>query len=156
MERTIYIAYGSNINLEQMSRRCPTAETITTGYISGFELEFRGVATIVPKENSKVPVLIWDIKPEDEKALDHYEGFPYVYRKEYFSLDIGGEKCKAMAYVMNSGQIKEPSAGYYNCILEGYKAVGLDTAYLEKALKRSLEAAAQEHQTSIFMGGYYQ
>lgn len=73
---------------------------------------------------------MWDIKPADEKALDRYEGFPKLYRKEYFSLEYGGETHKAMAYVMNSGQICEPSQAYYNCILEGYKA--LEELFLEK------------------------
>lgn len=146
----IYIAYGSNINLEQMARRCPTAEKLTTGVIPNYELEFRGVATIVPKENGNVPVLMWDIKPADEKALDRYEGFPRLYRKEYFSLEYGGETHKAMAYVMNSGQICEPSQTYYNCILEGYKAVGLDTSHLENALARSIEFGEQSQQLDFF------
>ena len=58
--RRLYIAYGSNINLEQMAYRCPNSKVVGKEMLKGYELEFRGVATIVPKENAEVPVLIWD------------------------------------------------------------------------------------------------
>ena len=51
----IYVAYGSNLNLEQMSFRCPTAKLIATGMIDNYELQFKGqpncsFATIAPKQ----------------------------------------------------------------------------------------------------------
>lgn len=42
--------------------------------IKDFELEFRGVATIVPRENMKVPVLIWELDERDLPTLNKYEG----------------------------------------------------------------------------------
>lgn len=77
-----YIAYGSNLNLRQMARRCPTATVVGTGWVHNYQLTFRGVATIVPKENSSVPVGIWEIDEAAEQALDRYEGYPHLYRKE--------------------------------------------------------------------------
>ena len=74
--KRLYIAYGSNINLEQMANRCPNSNVIGKEMLKGYELEFRGVATIVPKENAEVPVLIWVIDGRDEHSLDKYEGFP--------------------------------------------------------------------------------
>ena len=47
--KRLYIAYGSNINLEQMAFRCPNSKVVGTRMIPDYELEFRGVATIVPK-----------------------------------------------------------------------------------------------------------
>ena len=52
-KRKKYIAYGSNLNLEQMARRCPTAKVIGAGEIRDHELLFRGyresaVATVEP------------------------------------------------------------------------------------------------------------
>ena len=46
--KQLYIAYGSNINLEQMAFRCPHSKVVGVSEIKNFELEFRGVATIVP------------------------------------------------------------------------------------------------------------
>ena len=47
----LYIAYGSNLNLDQMARRCPTSEMISTTFLRNWRLRFRGeyrraVATI--------------------------------------------------------------------------------------------------------------
>ncbi len=76
----IYVAYGSNLNLEQMSFRCPTAKLIATGMIDNYELQFKGrpncsFATIAPKQGSSVPVALWKITPFDELMLDRYEGY---------------------------------------------------------------------------------
>ena len=56
-KQRLYIAYGSNLNLEQMARRCPTAKVIGAGEIRDHELLFRGypksaVATVEPKKGA--------------------------------------------------------------------------------------------------------
>ncbi len=105
----LYIAYGSNLNIDQMKRRCPDAEIVTTSVINNYQLTFRGnlrgngVANIEPKKGSQVRVGVWKISPSDEVALDRYEGYPYLYVKQNFMVQINGEKHKAMAYVMRPG-----------------------------------------------------
>ena len=136
-KKKLYIAYGSNINLEQMAYRCPTAERVTTGFVENYELEFRRVATIIPKQDNKVPVLVWELKPEDEKSLDRYEGFPNMYRKETIPVKIGDEVVDGMVYIMNGGQISPPPESYYTGILKGYVDNGLDTSYLKAASERA-------------------
>ena len=37
-----YIAYGSNLNLEQMARRCPTAKVVGSTTLKNYRLMFRG------------------------------------------------------------------------------------------------------------------
>ena len=99
---------GSNLDQRQMARRCPTAEVVCSGMLYGHELLFRGsqfgaVATVVPKPGACVPVLVWKIKPSDERALDLYEGFPHLYRKENLSVTMDGGERDIMAYVMTGG-----------------------------------------------------
>ena len=106
--------------------------------LKGYELEFRGVATIVPNDKSEVPVLIWEIDGRDEHSLDRYEGFPNLYRKELFEIEVNGEKKECMAYLMNKGQISPPTSYYYNVIKQGYEANGMDTSYLRAALEKSV------------------
>ena len=136
--KRLYIAYGSNINLEQMAHRCPNSKIVSKEMLKGYELEFRGVATIVPNDKSEVPILIWEIDGRDEHSLDKYEGFPNYYRKELFEIDVNGEKKECMAYLMNSGHISPPMRYYYNVIKQGYEANGMDTSYLRAALERSV------------------
>ena len=82
MKRKFYIAYGSNLNLEQMADRCPTARVVGATVLDDYQLVFQRVATIVPRPGAKVPVAIWEIDEECEEALDIYEGYPHLYRKE--------------------------------------------------------------------------
>lgn len=137
--KKLYLAYGSNINLEQMAFRCPDSKVVTTGMISDYELQFKRVATIEPKEGSEVPVLIWELGGQDELSLDLYEGFPNLYRKEDVEVEINGEKQKCMAYVMNGREISLPTAGYYNTIVKGYRENGFDEKYLVDALKQAFD-----------------
>ena len=136
--KRLYIAYGSNINLEQMAHRCPNSKIVSKEMLKGYELEFRGVATIVPNDKSEVPILIWEIDGRDEHSLDRYEGFPNLYRKELFEIEVDGEKKECMAYLMNKGQISPPTSYYYKVINQGYEANGMDTSYLRAALERSV------------------
>lgn len=136
--KQLYIAYGSNINLEQMAYRCPHSKIVGTSEINDFELEFRGVATIVPKENASVPVLIWELDERDLPILNRYEGYPSLYRQEKMSFELDGKTYKGMAYLINRGSISPPSPQYYNTILQGYRENGLDESYLETALENSI------------------
>lgn len=137
-KKQLYIAYGSNINLEQMAYRCPHSKVVGTAEIKDFELEFRGVATIVPNKGTSVPVLIWELDERDLPNLNRYEGYPRLYRQEKMSFELNGKSCKGMAYLMNYGELSPPSQMYYNTILQGYRENGLDESYLITALENSL------------------
>ena len=121
----IYLAYGSNLNLDQMAYRCPTATILGTSELKDYRLLFRGghgsaVATVEPYEGGSVPVLLWAITASDEAALDHYEGWPFLYRKENVTVKLGRRNVQAMAYIMNDGRpLGMPSPFYYKTILDG-------------------------------------
>lgn len=146
----LYIAYGSNLSLEQMARRCPTAEIVGTATLRNWRLWFRGgnrsaVATVEREQGYKVPVLVWRLQPTDEDALDIYEGWPHLYRKETLHLTLDGERVAAMIYIMNeSGHpYNTPSAHYFEIIKESYKDMGFDLNILHQAVcdsrKRRIE-----------------
>lgn len=137
-KKRLYIAYGSNINLEQMAFRCPHSKIVGASEIKNFELEFRGVATIVPKENMKVPVLIWELDERDLPILNRYEGYPSLYKQEKMPFELDGKTFEGMAYLMNRGEISPPSPQYYDTILQGYRENGLEESYLWNALENSI------------------
>lgn len=145
-KKQLYIAYGSNINLEQMAYRCPHSKVVGTSEIKDFELEFRDVATIVPKENASVPVLIWELDERDLPILNRYEGWPRLYRQEKMNFELDGKSYKGMAYLMNRGEISPPSQQYYNTILQGYRENGLDESYLQKAFENSFQMDRAEEE----------
>ena len=136
----LYLAYGSNLNLDQMKYRCPTARVIGKSKLENYKIVFRGtyrggVATIEKCEGFYVPVLIWKITSQDEKSLDVYEGWPRFYRKEYFSMEFDGKFKKVMAYIMNEGHPKNyPSRAYLQTILDGYTTANFDKKVLSRAI----------------------
>ena len=152
----LYIAYGSNLNLYQMARRCPTAKVVADSKLQDYELLFRGVngsavATIEPKEGASVPVLLWDIRKKDECALDVYEGWPSLYRKEVLPVRLGGIERSGMVYVMNEGRpFGKPSPYYLHIIRQGYRDAGFDPRYLDRAAERSAALAPKREQQLKF------
>jgi len=134
----LYIAYGSNMNIEQMAHRCPTAKVVGTTTLENWRLVFNGVASIERSKGDSVPVVVWEIQPKDEKALDIYEGWPRLYRKEMRRLWLDDKRIDAMVYVMNNVRhYSPPGESYYNTILTGYQSAGFDTKILEDAAKRA-------------------
>jgi len=144
-----YVAYGSNMDIEQMSRRCPSAIPIAKGKAKGYRLLFKGsmsgcYATIEPCQGAEVPVLLWDIEPRDERALDRYEGFPSFYRKEIVEVETERGLIKGMAYVMESSRkFGAPDEWYYDVLERAYERFGFDQEILEKALDDSMAEAAR-------------
>ena len=49
-----YLAYGSNLNLRQMKRRCPNAKKVENFLLKGYVLEFRYYLSIKKNPNGKV------------------------------------------------------------------------------------------------------
>ncbi len=141
-----YIAYGSNLNLTQMAHRCPTAEVVGQTTMKDWRLMFRGangsaVATIERNPGYHVPVLVWKLRPQDEQALDRYEGWPYLYRKETLKIILNDRQISAMAYIMNEENhpYGTPSAGYLETIMTGYKSAGFDESILHQAADESMK-----------------
>ena len=147
MEKKYYIAYGSNTCAEQMQQRCPDSRLIGTAMLDGFELEFRGAATIVPKCGAQTPVLIWEISELDEIRLDVCEGVHNdVYRKEIQEFEIGSRKISGMMYVKNGGQISPPKNSYAQRMLQGYEQNGMDVKYIHDAILKAFHAQIDFHE----------
>lgn len=136
----LYIAYGSNLNIEQMAHRCPTARIYSAGYLNNWELIYRGsktgaYATIRRKKGSMVPIVVWEIQREDERSLDIYEGYPVFYFKQSVMASLPQGKKKAMVYIMDTSRLpRRPSQKYIDTIYEGYIDNDLDLVYLEESL----------------------
>lgn len=137
----IYFAYGSNLNVEQMARRCPDAHPIGKFYLHDAKLVFRGVADCVYSEGDKCPGGLWKITEECLWSLDSYEGRRLdntgAYRREWVDIEgIPGET-KLLYYAMNSKGIMPPTDAYLRTIIAGYADFDLDVEPLKKAVKDS-------------------
>ena len=139
-----YIAYGSNMIVDQMLLRCPDAGLIGTGYISGARLEFYRHATVEKTGDSRdrVPVALWEINESDERNLDWYEGFPAYYIKEEWPVHMSdGSDDSGMIYLMKQICHSPPADDYYDGIADAYRSLGFESlisTVLKPALERSL------------------
>jgi len=114
---TLLFAYASNLNRERMAERCPTAEPLGTGVLADHRLVFRHGADLEPHAGATAVGVVWRLGPDDMIALDHYEGFPGLYRKDYRLVQLaGGEAVEAI-------------------VREGYQDFGLSEAVLDAAVE---------------------
>ena len=131
----LYFAYGSNLNLFQMKRRCKDSVFLKKYDLKGYRLNFRSkyrAADIEKSKNSLVPGALFEISKSDEKKLDVYEDYPILYKKLYFTY----YNKTVMTYIMvNKTEFRYPTERYLNVVKRGYKDCELNTKYLKVALQ---------------------
>lgn len=145
-----YLAYGSNLDMERMGKRCPHAVVVGTTEIMGYRLLFKKsktgcYATIEQDANESVPAVVWKLSEYDELLLDRYEGCPRYYYKKQFQLpvwNLNGNRMKkakpCIAYVMHEDRrLGCPDAEYFELLQGGYS----DWEFPLDTLKRGLAAS---------------
>lgn len=138
-DRMLYFAYGSNLHVDQMTRRCPGAQAVGAAKLSGYRLVFRGVADIEQAgQKATVHGALWSITPKDLVALDRYEGYPRLYIRHYVEVQTVAGPAQALVYRMTESYTAEkglPSPGYLQTCLDGFAAWGLPSWVMRRALK---------------------
>lgn len=141
-----YLAYGSNLDTTSFYKRCSNAKLVTTATMEEYKLSFKRLnessntyLTIEKNENSEIPIAIYKITAEDEKALDYYESVhTNLYYKVETELLLHNQKVSTLTYIMNDSAIYGlPSNDYYDLVRKAYQEHDFDIKYLEEALKRS-------------------
>lgn len=139
----LYWAYGSNLNVQQMRRRCPGATVVAPLTLPNVILRFRSVADVAFLRGADCPGGLWEITPHDEAILDRYEGVrpeapaAGLYRKLYFKIELDGRCRKVLYYMMNEVGIMPPPVPYLSAIAQGYKDFGLPLERLQRAVDHS-------------------
>ena len=149
LAKRYYIAYGSNLNVQQMQMRCPHAKVAGTAILEGWELLFKGsktgsYLTIEKCDGGVVPVAVWEVTESDEAALDRYEGFPVFYDKKELRVALRGIRSgknrpvTAFVYIMDETRpFGRPTDYYLRVCREGYEQFGFDPEILMQAVERS-------------------
>ena len=142
--RVLYFAYGSNLHVEQMMRRCPSAKKVGRASLPGWALVFRGPADITRSPMAMTHGAVWSITLRDIEALDRYEGHPFMYRRINVDVRVNGkDDARVFTYTMTRQRSREqmlPSGSYFRTVAQGYKAWGLN----RKALWAAAHQAAEE------------
>ncbi len=132
-----YFAYGSNLSVAQMRRRCTDVVPGEPARLGEYRLAFAGssknwrsggVATIVPSPGGSVPGRIYTL---DEGALSRLDRFEGSYDR--IEITIGAETL--WTYRRRSdGPANAPSLEYFAIMAHAYGALGFDLAELVAAL----------------------
>ena len=139
-----YFAYGSNMDPEQMSERCPSARLAGPAKLVDFRLAFTresqvtypgsGVADVVPAPGSVVWGAVYSISEVDLRRLDRLEGAGSAYAREQVDVvDEMGDTVSAVTYgvIHKSDREVQPSAEYVSRLIGGARACGLGGDYVE-------------------------
>jgi hypothetical protein len=148
MERMLYWAYGSNLNVAAMRARCPAATKFTRLDVEG-RLVFRGVLDVEVHRGGNIPGGLWWVTPECVRALDRYEGCRGdsdrhgLYVRRYLHLQVEGRRVPCLFYQMNVENrpglrgVDPPSHYYLETVRQGYRDFNLPQATLDEAVARA-------------------
>lgn len=135
MKRTLYFAYGSNLDPARMRRRCPTAAPTALAMLEGWRLAFGGhsrtwggpVATLVKDPDEWVDGLLYALTPDELAVLDRCEGHPLCYRRKLLLVtDDSNRRRRAHVYVLPVEEEAPPAPGYLGVLLRAYRRLGFD------------------------------
>ncbi|MBI1372999.1 MAG: gamma-glutamylcyclotransferase [Phycisphaera sp.] len=140
-ERTLYFAYGSNLSLAQMARRCPASRAVGGAILRGHRLVFPrrytswqgGVAGLEPSDAHHVEGAVYELTDACLATLDEYEGIDEGhYTRGRVRVELrDGRVIEVMTYIANyeDGAPFQPSDRYIDVILEGCRDHGLSAAW---------------------------
>lgn len=152
----LYFAYGSNLNPEQMKRRCPGHRVVGLAALRDHKLSFPltshdwggGVASLAVAHGENAWGVVYDLTDEDLTALDTYEGFRgpgdqhNLYDREPVFVDLTRpddgsipRRVRALCYLARPSNPAPPSRRYLDTILEGARFHRLPDEYVAALAK---------------------
>lgn len=128
-----YFAYGSNLDVAQMARRCPDATNPRHATLADHDwlINERGVATIEPLDGGEVHGVLWQISGSDLDVLDSAEGVPVRYRRDRMVVHAADGAHDAWVYVDPRVEAGAPRPGYLERIIAGAAHHGLPQRWLD-------------------------
>src|SRR5947209_5466781 len=104
-----YFAYGSNMLLERLRERCPSANVRGVASVANWTVTLSkrsrhgcGVATLEHAPGRRVHGVVFDLEDREQSKLDKAEGLGYGYeRDETFSVQLAGsgDTVEAFTYI---------------------------------------------------------
>ena len=152
---TYYFAYGSNMAVERLAKRVPSAKKICVVSLRGYLLKFHKVSNdnsgkcdAVPSGNTEDRLygILFKVKREELEKLDAFEG---GYKRKVITVvseaDETFENVETyIAMPAKTSSELRPYSWYKEHVLRGAKASGLPAAYISK-----IDAVACDEDTDI-------
>jgi gamma-glutamylcyclotransferase (GGCT)/AIG2-like uncharacterized protein YtfP len=156
----LYFAYGSNLNPEQMLRRCPGHKVVGMAALRDHKLVFPltshdwggGVAGLVPSHGPNVWGIVHELNEADLASLDRYEGYQgpddqhNLYDRQGVFVDLTRpdddsipRRIRVLCYFARPSNPAPPSRRYLDAILAGARHHHLPDEYIT-ALSKTVTA----------------
>jgi gamma-glutamylcyclotransferase (GGCT)/AIG2-like uncharacterized protein YtfP len=124
----LYFAYGANMDLAGMARRCPRSKPLGAAKLARHRLAImrEGYLTIVRDGRSEVHGLLWELSLSDVGALDRFEETDAgLYAKIVQPVVAAGGPKRALIYVGANAGPGRAGADYIAGVLAAARAVPL-------------------------------
>lgn len=148
---SLYFAYGSNLNWEQLQQRCPGARFVDLALLPDHRLAFTrasnywggGVADVVPTPGAQVWGVIYAVSRRCLTALDQYEGYQpgrryNAYRRLAAVVWRRGDSSRPEKVWLYQAVAMEafiaPSRRYKEVIRQGAVSWGLPQSYITEVI----------------------
>lgn len=128
-----YFAYGSNLSVAQMARRCPDAVDPRPATLADHDwlINESGVATLEPFDGSEVHGVLWLVSDRDLATLDDAEGVPAQRRRNRLAVQTDDGPAEAWVYVDPRVEPGAPQPGYLERIIAAAGHHGLPSRWVE-------------------------
>lgn len=171
-DKTLYFAYGSNLDLQDWTEWCHERKEnpsglieIESAFLPGYSLKFHyysdgregGAADIVEADpGTVVPGVLFEMDDYTLGLMDRKEGVKSksYQRKQVHVLTLEGRVVEALTYVVCQERIEnrfvEPTLHYSELIRNGLERRGLPTMFLEASIESNI---APRELNEIFVYG---
>jgi gamma-glutamylcyclotransferase (GGCT)/AIG2-like uncharacterized protein YtfP len=129
----LHFAYGSNMSVALMRRRCPGAQLEGCARLPGYRFIVMrsGYASVVPAPGSSVHGLLWRLTPRDVAALNAYENLDSgLYRAVMMAVVSHRRRCAALVYIGCDCEPGRPRPGYLEIVTQAARDAGFPPRYL--------------------------
>lgn len=131
---TLYFAYGANMERAAMRRRCPGATAHGVATLRGWRYAIaQGYGCIARGSGRCVFGVLWRLTPRDLAALNAFESLDSgLYRRVMLTVESGGSRKRAMAYLGKLRGKRRPMPGYQERLVAAAREWHMPPRYVEE------------------------
>ena len=129
-----YFAYGANMDVAGMARRCPEALALGPARLDDrrFAIVHPGYATVIAAKGSCVHGVLWRLGSRDLVALDAFENIASgLYLRADMQIRQAARSLRALTYFVREPRPGRVRPGYLeDCVLPAARHWGLPANYI--------------------------